>query len=198
MNVPFDDLYLAIREWAGQHGIHSSEQPLPRGRAAEFKGTSVTLNVDYSTEEKCYYLAHSLGSIAIWCAEPGVQKMFDELRSAKEAKESNPLRLEAAIDRFRAFEIESSEMAVWLLDKLGFAAAISPYTNFMRADLESMTQFQRAGRAPVWRIFFARWNEEVRSGKRKVESFHLQPMPDFQPHAIEQQQVLQEQGDGTA
>ena len=121
--------------------------------------------------------------------------MFDELRSAKASKTSNPAGLKMAIDRFRGFEIESSQLAVWLLEKLGFPDAVRLYANFMRADLESITQYHRAGKAPVWRTFFARWNEEVRAGLRRVEPFHPQEIPHFTPRTIERQEILQEQGD---
>ena len=61
--------------------------------------------------------------------------MFDRLRRAK--KENRCAELELAIAGYRAFEIESSEFAVWLLAHLGQKDCIPAYTNFMRADLDA-------------------------------------------------------------
>ncbi len=195
MNFSFDDLYRGLRRWATDHGVCPDERPLPAGKAGDFDGLSITMNHDYSAEDKSYYFAHALGSIALWCVDPTVQAIFDGLRSAKASKTSNPAGLEMAIDRFRGFEIESSQLAVWLLEQVGFRDAVPSYTNFMRADLESITQYHRTGNAPVWRTFFARWNEEARAGQRRVELFHPQEIPQFSPRSIERQEILQEQGD---
>ncbi len=96
---------------------------------------------------------------------------------------------------FRAFETESSEFAVWLLAELGHGDVIPSYTNFMRADLEALTEFHRTGKAPVWRDFFARWNEETADGRRLVLPYQAKQVPPFDPVRIEKQEVLQEQGD---
>jgi hypothetical protein len=121
--------------------------------------------------------------------------MFDALRMAKKAKDADPSRLEQAIERYRAFEIESSEFAVWLLADLGCLEVVPSYTNFMRADLEALTEFHRGGQAPVWRDFFARWNEEVAYGRREVLAFRPKPVPPFRPVQFEKQEILQEQGE---
>lgn len=192
----FEQVYQDIREWAETRGIRVREKQLAPGKAGEFDGVSATMNSSYDWEELAYYLVHALGSIVRWSlSRDAVQAMFDELRDAKEEKETDPSRLERSIDRYRAFEIESSEFAVWLLAELGHPAVASTYTNFMRADLEALTEFHRRGRAPVWRDFFARWNDEVARGQRQVEPFRPKPLPPFSPLRIENQEILQEQGD---
>ncbi len=168
-------------------------------QAGAFDGVSVTLNSAYGSEELTYYLAHALGSIARWSlSRAAVQGMFDELRAAKADRPPDVMRLERAIDGYRAFEIESSEFAVWLLAELGHGGAVASYTNFMRADLEALTEFHRTGRAPVWRDFYSRWNEEVAAGRRQVPPFHAKPIPPFTPAAIEKQEILQKQAGDTA
>ena len=72
-----------------------------------------------------------------------------------------------------------------------FSTALN--TNFMRADLEALTEFHRSGHAPVWRDFFARWNEEVNSNRKKVIPFTPKPVPAFKPMQFERQEVLQKQ-----
>src|SRR5205085_1466869 len=157
---------------------------------------SVTMNEAYEAEERLYYLIHALGSIVRWSlSRDAVQDTFDELRAAKETRASDPDRLEAAIGHYRAFEIESSQFAVWLLAELGHAAVVPAYENFLHADLEALTAFHRHGRAPVWRDFFARWNEEVRAGVREVLPFDPKPIPPFTPVRLEKQEILQKQAD---
>jgi hypothetical protein len=119
--------------------------------------------------------------------------MFDELRAAKKERDTDSAGFERAIERYRAFEIESSEFAVWLLAELGNADVIASYTNFMRADLESLTQFHHTGEAPVWREFFARWNDEVAQRPRQVPPFAPKPIPSFVPRRVEKQEILQKQ-----
>jgi hypothetical protein len=43
----------------------------------------------------------------------------------------------------------------------------------------------------VWDDFFARWNEAVAAGLRKVPPFHPKPLPTFTPVRIENQEILQ-------
>jgi hypothetical protein len=189
----FERVYQAVRTWAEANGIEVLEERLAPEKAGVFDGTSVTMNSVCTAEERTYYFAHALGSIVRWSLSgPDVQAMFDELRSAKKTRAENPGRLEAAIERYRAFEIESSEFAVWLLTQLGHADAVPSYTNFMRADLEALTEFHRRGRAPVWRDFFARWNEQVACGERHILPYHPRAIPPFRPVRIEKQEILQE------
>ena len=156
MIIAYENVYQRIRDWAELQGIQVRESQMPAGNAGEFNGLSVTMNSTYDPQERAYYLIHALGSMVRWSLDKvAVQGMFDELSAAKNHK-ADLDRLEAAIVRYRAFEAESSAFAVWLLAELGCPDAVPSYTNFMRADLESMTEFHRHGRAPVWRIFFAR------------------------------------------
>lgn len=195
MSIAFDDLILAVQTWAKAHGIEVQHRPLPPGKAAEFDGLSVTMNRDYDAEERTYYLIHALGSIVLWSLnKKAVQSMYDELRDTKGKEFRGSSRLERAIGAYRAFEIESSELAVALLNELHYSQVAPSYANFMRADLEAMTEFHRSGQAPVWRDFFARWNEEVARGSRRIEPFVPKPLPRFQPVEIERQEVLQQQG----
>ncbi len=194
MNASFERLYQDIRAWAETQGIFVGEQQLDAKKAGVFNGVSATMNSDYSAEERSYYLIHALGSMVRWSlSQPAVQAMFNELRDAKKDREADRDRLERAIEQYRTFEIESSEFAVWLLAELGHADVTPSYTNFMRADLESLTQYHRTGQAPVWRDFFAGWNDEVAHGRRQVASFTAKPIPPFLPVQVEKQEILQKQ-----
>ena len=191
--MDFQKMYKNVRGWAGAHGIRVGLSLLPAGKAGEFDGLSATMNSEYEPEEVVYYLTHALGSIVRWSlSRPEVQKMFDEMRAAKKGDERN--RLEQAIKAYRAFEEESSEFAVWLLAELGHTGVVPSYTNFMRADLQALTEFHRNGRAAVWREFFARWNEDVTAGRKQGLSFRPKPIPPFEPVLIEKQEILQEHG----
>ncbi len=196
MAVNFDRINQDVCTWADLHGIHVTEQKLPAGKAGEFDGVTATMNNAYSAEERVYYLTHALGSMVRWAlSQETVQALFDELRAAKKQKVSDIGRLERAIAAYRAFEIESSEFAVWLLLQLGHSSVVPSYTNFLRADLEALTEFHRHGKAPVWWHFFSRWNEEVSQGRRQVEPFIPKPIPPFTPVKTEKQEILQKQGD---
>jgi hypothetical protein len=192
----FHLIYDAICAWAENRGISVRHAVLDAKKAGEFDGLSATMNSSFSAEEQTYYLVHGLGSIVCWSLQLAqLHEMFEELRAAKNTRHENPSRLEAAIQRYRAFEIESSEFAVWLLAELGNVEAIPAYTNFMRADLEALTHFHRLGVAPVWRDFFAKWNEETRLGLRTVEPYRSKPIPEFKPILIEKQEILQKQAE---
>ena len=168
----FERAYADVSAWAAAHGIAVGQRPLAPGTAGTFDGLSATMNSGYSAAERTYYFVHALGSVVRWSlSHDAVQAMFDELRGAKKDRAGDPDRLERAIDAYRAFEIESSEFAVWLLAELGHAAVVPSYTTFMRADLDALTEFHRTGKAPVWRDFFARWQEEIAAGRRQVQSY---------------------------
>jgi hypothetical protein len=189
--VQFSRALSDVRAVVERRGVRVSQRPLKRELVGVFDGVSVTLNSDYGPEELTFYLAHTVGSIARWSLSGDVvQAMFDELRDAK-AGRADAARLERAIAAYRAFETESSEFAVWLLDELEHGALVSAYTNFMRADLEAMTEYHRNGTAPVWDDFFARWNEAVAAGLRKVPGFEPNTLPEFTPVRIENQEILQ-------
>jgi hypothetical protein len=192
--VHFSRAFSDVRAAAQRYGVRVAQQPLKRDLAGFFDGVSVTLNTDLGPEELTYYLAHTLGSIAGWSINrDAVQAMYDELRDAK-ADRTDDARLERAIAAFRAFETETSEFAVWLLVDLGHGGLVPGYTNFMRADLEAITEYHRTGTAPVWDDFFARWNREVAAGSRKVPRFQAKPLPAFTPIRIEKQEILQRHG----
>lgn len=189
--MQFDRAFFDVQSAAERCGVRVSQRPLKRDLVGIFDGISVTLNSAYGPQELTFYLAHTLGSIARWSlSRDTVQAMFDELRDAK-ADRSDTARLKRAIAAYRAFETESSEFAVWLLDDLQHGALVPAYTNFMRADLEAMTEYHRNGTAPVWDDFFARWNEAVAAGLRKVPPFHPKPLHTFTPVRIENQEILQ-------
>jgi hypothetical protein len=194
MTLDFSQTYEAVRDWATARGITVQESDWSANKAGEFDGISVTMNARYTAEERTIYLAHALGSMVRWSLSlPQVQEMFNELRAAKKEKDSDPKRLEQAIAKYQAFEIESSEFAVWLLARLGHSHVIPHFTNFMRADLEALTQFHRSGRAPIWRDFFAEWNEQVNQGRRSIQPFAAKSIPAFHPKSIEKQEILQQQ-----
>jgi hypothetical protein len=192
--MDFHQLEAAIRRWAAERGIQVSHRELPAGTAGEFTGVAATMNSSYPAEERVYYLVHALGSIVLWSLDrAAVQQMFDGLRSAKKHKDRDPAELERRVREFRKFETESSELALSILAELNFTEVVPLYTNFMQADLESITQFHRTGKAPVWREFFARWNEEIAAGRRTVEPFTPRPVPDFRAVPIERQEILRAQ-----
>ncbi len=180
----FKCVYAAIRNWTDKQGIELRERDLGADRPGEFDGLHITINPHFSLEERTYYLAHALGSIVIWSQnKERVAKAFDELRSAKETKEDQN-RLERAIEKYRDFETQSSELAVCLLESLGHSEVVGSYTNFMRADLESMTLYHRQGKAPSWAGFFAYWNRQVISGERQIIRFRPRSIKQFVPHKI--------------
>jgi hypothetical protein len=192
VSTQFEDAYDAVVTWCKSQGIEVQQRSLSSEKAGEFNGVRVVMNGDYDTEQRLYYLTHAVGSIVLWSQDvSAVQRMFDELREAKKTKGADSQRLQQAIERYRAFEIESSELAVWLFEALGHSTVIVSYTNFMRADLEAMTEFHRTGRAPVWRDFFDAWNADVANGRRTVDFFTPKPILPFRPVEIQNQEILQ-------
>lgn len=191
--TPEERLYRDVRARAESYSVRVGEERLGPETPGKFDGLSVTINPDYDFRERPFYLVHALGSIVRWSLDPvGCRRLFDELNAAKKHR-SDRDRLERAIEPYREFEVGSSEYAVWLLADLGYADVIPAYTNFWRADLESMTHLHRTGKAPVWREFYARWNEEVRRGERQVAPFEPRPVPPFRPQPMKTQEVVQEQ-----
>jgi hypothetical protein len=192
----FAHFYHAIGEWAKARGIEVKDESLPPGKAGEFNGPLVKMNCAYDLEERSYYLIHALGSIILWSLnKDDVAQMFSDLRDAKGEKTTNPTRFEKAIAKYRDFETAASELAVWLLDQLGQQVMLPSYTNFMRADLEAMTEFHLKGVAPVWSAFFNRWNHEIASGQRQLLPFVPKPILPFRAVKIEKQEILQRQVD---
>jgi hypothetical protein len=189
----YSQAYEAICAWAHEQGIYVQERRLPPGTAGCFDGVSAMMNSDYEIGERLFYLVHAFGSIVCWSRGQEMQEMFDGLRLAKENRQQDPEMLERMIVRYCELEIRSSEYAVWLLNELGFASVVPAYTNFMRADVQSMTQFHRNGIAPVWKTFFEQWNREVENGSRVVQPFEPRRIVDFRPRRIRMQEILQEQ-----
>lgn len=189
----FAKVYADLRRWAEDRGIRVREERLDEETPGAFDGLSVTMNRDYDPEERCHYLAHSLGSIVEWALRPREsQAVYDELRAAKKEKARDPGRLERALAGFAAFEERASEYAVALLDDLGQADLVPAYTAFARADLDAMTVFHRTGRAPVWREFFPAWRAEAARGERQVVPYRPRAVPDFRPVRIQTQEIVQE------
>jgi hypothetical protein len=187
------ELYGRLCQRAQSYGITVTEAPLGKDKAGQFNGPSITINTDNKPEERAYFLAHSVGSIARWSlATEASGAIYGELRQAKKHKREEPERFERALEGFRAFEESTSEHAVWLLADLGCSHAVPPYTAFARADLDAMLEFHRTGTAPVWGEFFSRWKQEVARGEKTVRPYQPRPIPPFHPVKIETQEIVQE------
>jgi hypothetical protein len=193
--MDYSALLDAASAYAQRLSIVVATRELAATTAAEFDGSSVTLNRQVDEEWRAYYLVHSLGSVVAWRVDSmGVRAMFHELRDAKTTRQTDPGRLAKAVDEFRAFEIRASEYGVQILNDIDAAWVIPSFSLFFRADLESITMFHRDGRAPVWKEFLARWRSDVAAGLRELEPFSLRTIPDVPPVAIERQEVLLERG----
>jgi hypothetical protein len=185
-----DDL---VRRAAG-YGITVRQAELDAEIPGEFDGRTITLNHRYDAAERCFYLAHSIGSIAEWSLHCDRSfQVFRELSQAKQQKASDPKRLERALAAYLAFETRTWELAVWLLEDTGNKGVVPEFTNFGRADMESMRVFHSTGKAPVWRDFFATWNEQIRRGARAVAPVTSHPIPEFQAVSIPKQEIIQEE-----
>lgn len=155
-----------------------------------FDGPTITINPKHDQEAASFYLAHSFGSISQWSTNfERAQTIFDELRDSKKRQGE---RFETALKAWRLFEQTSSDHAVWVLEHVGHAEAIPPYTVFFRADIEAMTVFHRTGKEPPWPDFFAAWKEKVGRGEIRIDPFRPKPVARFRPVRIEKQEVLQE------
>jgi hypothetical protein len=193
--MDFSALLDAASAYARRLGIVVATRELAPTTAAEFDAASVTLNGQLDEEWRACYLVHSLGSIVAWRVDArGVRAMFHELRDAKTTRETDPARLDKALDNFRAFETRASEYGAQILNDIDAAWAIASFSLFFRADLESITMFHRDGRAPVWKDFLARWRSDVAAGLRELEPFRSRAVPDVPPVAIDKQEVLLERG----
>ncbi len=196
MGGRFEALFDDLRSWAEARGIQVTTRPLGEETPAEFDGVSVTLNPDQDTESRCYYLAHSLGSIVAWSLDPkGATAVYARLRVAKANKGTDPGRLEPALAGFAAFEELASEYAVGLLESIGHGEVVPDYTAFARADLDAMLLFHGRGKGPVWREFFPDWKRKVSRGEVVVRPYRTRPIPPFRPVRIRNQEVVQETDD---
>ncbi len=159
-----------------------------------FDGPTITLNREYDAVERAFYLAHSLGSIAEWSLRFDQSKqVFDALKQAKQARKSDKVRFQSALEAYLAFENRTWELATWLLQETGHAEFVAAFTNFGRADLESMRIFHSTGKAPVWREYFSKWNDEVHRGTRAIAPFAARPIPEFKAVRVPEQQIVQEE-----
>lgn len=193
MLVDFERAYLIICEWTHSKLVVVSHRELAAGKAGEFDGLSITMNHTYHVEERLHYLIHALGSIVGWSLrKEAVQSVFDALQRAKQ-EPLDSSQLETAISHYGDFEATSSRYAVWLLGEVGHSDIVPAYTNFMRADLEALTEFHRHGQTPIWRDFFSRWNRDVAAGLRTVQPFAPLAIPTFAPTRIQLQEILQQQ-----
>src|SRR3954447_21483289 len=90
MPSEYEPLYASLVERIGSYGVEVREESLGPETPGKFDGVSITMNPDYDLESRCYFLAHSLGSIVLWGLDfAGSQTVFDELRSAKKRKEND-------------------------------------------------------------------------------------------------------------
>jgi hypothetical protein len=187
------ELYSELCRRARAYGIEVREKQLEKDKAGEFDGPTVTINIDNNAAERALFLAHSIGSVARWSlAAAESAAVYAELRAAKKSRQQDGERFERALAGFCAFEEMTSEHAVWLLADLDFPAAIAPYTEFARADLDAMVAFHRTGEAPIWREFFAHWKQQVAAHKMMVRPYQPRPIPPFRPVRIEAQEIVQE------
>jgi hypothetical protein len=193
MPTDVQNLHDDLVKRARRYGIVAELAALNPKVPGVFDGPTITLNNDYDAFERAVYLAHSIGSIAEWSLQPDrSHAVFRTLREAKRQAASEPDRLDRTVADYLAFENRTWEFAVWLVKDLHYEDVVEAITNLGRADMESMRIFHRTGKAPVWREFFARWNEEVRQGSRTVVPFVGRPIPAFQAIKIPKQEIVQE------
>ena len=179
---------------AGRYGITVRQERLDDEVPGQFDGPNIVLNRDYDPTERAFYLAHSIGSIAQWSLErKRSEQIFRNLKAAKKNRESQSPKFAEALAAYLAFEQTTWERSVWLLGDLGYGTFVPSFTNFGRADMLSMQIYHSTGKAPVWREFFAQWNEEVRRGTRQVEPLLARPIPDFHAAKIPEQEIVQEE-----
>jgi hypothetical protein len=196
MPATVERLYEELARRAQEYGIAVEQAELPEDVPGKFDGPTITLNKHYDATERAFYLAHSIGSIAEWSlqAEQSNQVM-QELRQAKRARKGDSARFDRALGAYLAFETRTWERAVWLFNDTRNEEFIDAFSNFGRADLESMRIFHTSGKAPVWRDFFKAWNEQVARGQKTVTSFARRPIPDFHAIKIPEQEIVQEDDD---
>jgi hypothetical protein len=193
MPTDVENLYADLVQRAARYGITVGQADLDAEVPGQFDGPTVTLNKVYDAGERAFYLAHSIGSIAEWSIHPDrSHQVFRELQQAKHTARSDATRLERALAAYLAFENATWEFAAWLLEDMGHNHFTPAFTNFGRADMEAMRVFHTTGAAPVWREFFATWNEQIRQGARTITPFVPRPIPEFQAMKIPKQEIVQE------
>ena len=191
--VSFQRLFAVLTSYVESHGVAVCCQKMDEEIPGEFDGLTITINLMHDLESRCYYLVHSFGSVVEWSLDvDGAYAVFEDLRVAKATQLSDPSRFERALKRFCNLEERASEYAVWVLAAIGYHAVIRAYTEFFRADVESMTIFHREGAAPPWSEFFIEWKARVACGEKQVAPYAPRAVPPFRPVRIQQQQVVQE------
>jgi hypothetical protein len=181
-----------LRAYVESRGIALEWRRLPPDTPAVFDGLSIVLKEGHDRTELGCYLVHSFGSITGWCLETGrVKQLFEELRAAKDVKDTEPARFEQALATFRRFEEASAEFALGVLDSTGNGALKDDVSEFFRADLEAITLFHRTGALPVWPDFLSAWRRDVSEGRRPRRPFQARIAPPFTPIQIERQEVKQ-------
>ncbi len=194
MSAKIQEFHRSLMSRAAGYGIEVGNQLLDGEVPGVFDGPTITLNEQYDAVERAFYLAHSIGSIAEWSLRhEESQQIFRELQQAKKSRSAFESRFERALAGYLAFENITWEFAVWLLEYLGHRELVPSFTNFGRADLESMRIFHSTGKAPVWQDFFKAWNEEVARGARAVAPFAARPIPAFRALRIPKQEIVQEE-----
>jgi hypothetical protein len=185
----------ALLEKVSAYGVRVTFEEMDVEVPGRFDGRSITINPVYDRTSRCYYLAHSFGSIVAWSEETDeAHRGYHELREARNSADSDPRRLDRAIAWFRNFEEIASEYAVSLLMDAGVPHLIDGYTEFFRADCDSMEVFHRTGAAPRWPEFFAAWKSQAARGEKQVARYAPRPIPAFEPVLIRpDQEVIQEQ-----
>ena len=192
MATPYEQAFEDLKVFITAHDVRILTRTMDVEKPGEFDGPTITINPVHDLEARCYYLAHSFGSICQWSVAPEhARSVFEELRQAKGAGRTGQT-FDRAIAAWRHFEQTSSDHAVWTLDEIGHSGAIPSYTVFFRADIEAMTVFHKTGKEPPWPEFLADWKRRAASGEVELKPFRPKPVPRFRPVRIETQEILQE------
>jgi hypothetical protein len=190
----FKRLFADLTARAAEYGVAVQFRTLEPETPAKFDGPTVAFDPRYDLESRCYYLAHALGSICQWSADPaGTRATFREMHAAEAKRDADSDRFEKALAKHLAFEERSSGHAAWLLADAGHGWAVPGYTLFFRADLAAVEQYHRVGVAPVWREFFPAWKGRAARGEVKVQPFDPRPVPPFTAVPIPTQEVMREE-----
>jgi hypothetical protein len=187
------DLFDDLQRFIEAHGVRVILKTMDIEEPGAFDGLTIAINPEHDRRAAAYYLAHSFGSIVQWSTRREVaQRVYDDLRKAKERRQQEPARFDDALEHYRAFEQLSSEHAVWMLARVGHEEVIADYTMFFRADIEAMTILHCTGKEPPWPEFYAEWRAKVAAGEIQIEWFEPKPFAPFRPLRIEHQEVVQE------
>jgi hypothetical protein len=187
------ELFNDLRRFIEDAGVRVILKDMDIEKPGAFDGLTIAINPKHDRTAASYYLAHSFGSIVQWSTDhERSQRIYDDLRNAKQTRQTDAARFEAALAHYRVFEQVSSEHAVWMLSRIGHEDAVAEYTTFFRADIEAMTIFHRTGKEPAWPEFYSAWRRKVACGEVRIVPFVPKPIPRFRPVRIEHQEVIQE------